>query len=433
MTSFAVRRLQVHLPSRTTGELYQDGYGSTHWVPEPSWARTQLPRLGLDFYRAPGRRQVAQDLPPWFENLLPERESPLRARLTAMFGLRDGQSLRLVEALGRELPGAVEVRPASEGSSHSEGSSRELENPVLQGTRRDPSPDEDHPPRPSSLAGIQLKASMSMVGDHLTFGVRSKAGSEWIVKFPGEHAELSEVETATMTWAKQAGFDVPHHCTMPFDALQELPQGWVESSPTIFAIQRFDRRPDGTRVHHEDLCQALGFRPLDKYGDRPPHTIHYEGALKLVLDACGESSARELARRLGFVIASGNTDAHLKNWGLLWGDRVRPDLTPCYDLVCTIAWERYGWQRQGGPRLALWFGTTHRFADIGEEMLNRFAASAQAPWAAEEIHAGIVAARDTLRWIRAPVPQRMREALVEHWKRVPLLRRFAPAGGVFAR
>lgn len=41
-------------------------------------------------------------------------------------------------------------------------------------------------------------------------------------------------------------------------------------------MERFDRRSDGSRVHHEDLCQALGFRPLNKYGDHDD-AIRFEG------------------------------------------------------------------------------------------------------------------------------------------------------------
>lgn len=406
MSPLGMKRGQVHLPGCVTGELTQNRQGKAIWTPDPAWEqRDQLPRLGFDFLRSPGPRIVHQDeVPPWFENLLPKRESPSRARLTSLFGLRGDQSFPLLMALGTELPGALDIRPpaTAEGSP----------------------PDAEEALRPSSLAGMQLKFSMSMVNERLTLGVRSRH-REWIVKFPGEYEELAEVETATMSWASQAGFEVPRHQTVPFDELEGIPDGWVNRTPFVFAIERFDRRLDGTRVHHEDLCQALGLRPLNKYGDRPT-SVRYEGVLRFIHDACGESSGREFARRFGFMIASGNTDAHLKNWGLLWGDRVRPGLVPCYDLVCSIAWEKLGWQRRGGPRLALRIGTTHRFADLDDELLDQFSTETGHSWAGEEIRAGLELARNAYQVIRSPIPPRMDQALREHWNRVPLLKRLGP-------
>ncbi len=421
---------RVELPGVTTGRLIQDRYGRSHWLPDEAWERRgQVPRLGLDFLRRPGPRTANQDLPSWFENLLPERESLLRMRLTSIYGLRDGQSFELLMALGRQLPGAVEVRPDS--GAHAAGPlEREgQDGPVAGGGWIAGEAGEE---RLSSLSGVQLKFSMSMINERLSFGARS-GGSEWIVKFPGNYDELAELEAATMSWASQAGFDVPPHRTVPFDELQGIPEGWVERSPSVFSVERFDRRPDGTRVHHEDLCQALGLRPLNKYGEYPterlgerPVGISYDGVLRFVHDACGENGGRELARRLGFMIASGNTDAHLKNWGLLWGDRVRPTLVPCYDLVCTIAWEKVGWQRRGGPHLALRMGTTHRFADIDEQLLERVSTSSGCAWIAEEVVAGAERARDAFPVLRCPIPRRMQEALREHWSRVPILRRLGP-------
>jgi serine/threonine-protein kinase HipA len=151
--------------------------------------------------------------------------------------------------------------------------------------------------------------------------------------------------------------------------------------------------------------------------------------IRFVHDACGDHDSREFARRLGLMIASGNGDAHLKNWGLLWGDRNRPTLVPCYDLVSTIALENMGWQRRGGPRLALRLGTTHRFADLDDEMLECFASATGCSWAADEIRIGIDQARNAYRALSVSVPKCMASALSEHWRRVPVLRRFGPLRG----
>ena len=107
------KRLVVSLPAHDVGLLTQNRDGMIRWAPDTGWERLgQKPRLGLDFLRVLGPRSHASELPCWFENLLPERESLLRARLSGAYGLREGQSFELLRVLGRDLPGAVEVRAA---------------------------------------------------------------------------------------------------------------------------------------------------------------------------------------------------------------------------------------------------------------------------------------------------------------------------------
>jgi serine/threonine-protein kinase HipA len=407
------KRLVISLPGRIVGVLLQSRQGVTTWVPDDAWEHEgQEPRLGLDFLRKRGRRLHASDLPAWFENLLPERESKLRWRLAAAFGLREGQSFDLLRVLGHDLTGAVEARGHAGADIETPGAEI-LEEPRTVGT-----------PgtwvRLSALAGLQLKFSMSMVNDRLTLSARSN-GAQWIVKLAGpEYEELAEVEAATMTWAKLAGFDVPPHRVVPFDRLDGIPPGWAEGAAPAFAVRRFDRREDGSKIHQEDLCQALDLRPRNKFGDEAPR-VTFEGALRVVQDVCGESGAREMARRIGFMIASGNTDAHLKNWGLLWGDKLRPTLAPCYDLVATIAWSRLGWERTRGPELALRLGGERYFARLTEGVLQHSASRLGHSWGRDEIVEGIDRARDAWAGAVTSAPVRMRTAIERHWESVPLL------------
>jgi serine/threonine-protein kinase HipA len=320
------KTLNASLPGRSVGQLVQSRDGLVRWLPESGWeAEGQHPRLGTDFLRKPGPRRQGTGLLPWFENLLPEPKSDLRRRLCAAHGLRDGQSFALLGALGRDLVGAVEVAelaaPASDEGElqlddSSDGNGESLR--VIQ--------------RMSALAGMQLKFSMSMVSERLSLPARG-VGGQWIVKLPGsEYAELPAVEKATMTWAQQAGFDVPSHFVVEIERLIGVPTGWIPEGTThAFAVKRFDRDDGGDKLHQEDLCQALDLPSSNKYGDVAPY-VSLDGALRFVTDVCGEANGREMSRRIGFTIASGNGDAHLKNWSLRWGNMTRPVLTPCYDF-----------------------------------------------------------------------------------------------------
>jgi serine/threonine-protein kinase HipA len=417
------KRLAVSLPACPVGELSQERTGRVHWKPDASWERNrQEPRLGLDFLRKPGPRSTATDLPCWFENLLPERGTQLRKRLSMIHSLREGQSFELLRALGGDLLGAVEARgdgpwPADDAGPPSSGTGA----PAAEG--------DDLPPRMSALTGVQLKFSMSMVNERLVLAAR-RGHSLWIVKIADrDYDGIASVEQATMTWARHAGFTVPDHFEVPFDRLVGIPEGWTQGRAPAFAVRRFDRREDGSKVHQEDLCQALEVRPSNKYGDGVPG-VSFEGALKVVTDACGEGEGREMARRIGFMIASGNGDAHLKNWGLVWGDSLRPALAPCYDLVATITWEdRLGWKgARPGPELALKLGRRKLFRQLDESALSAFAESTHR-WAEEEVRSGILRARDAWSMVAETAPPRMRAALSDHWRAVPLLVQMGPFAG----
>ena len=58
-----------------------------------------------------------------------------------------------------------------------------------------------------------------------------------------------------------------------------------------------------------------GALPDDKYSG-----ASYEGLAHLVGALCGDEDLLEFVRRVVFVILSGNTDAHLKNWSLIYPD-----------------------------------------------------------------------------------------------------------------
>jgi serine/threonine-protein kinase HipA len=47
-------------------------------------------------------------------------------------------------------------------------------------------------------------------------------------------------------------------------------------------------------------------------------------------------------RRLVFLVLSGNHDAHLKNWALVYPDGLRAHLAPVYDFVATVAYSQFG-------------------------------------------------------------------------------------------
>lgn len=110
---------------------------------------------------------------------------------------------------------------------------------------------------------------------------------------------------------------------------------------TAVVVTRYDRRlgADGiiARVHQEDLCQALGVAPSDKYqnegGPTPAQIVRLlrNGMPPRV----GEDAIRRFADALIWNWLIGGTDAHAKNYSvLLAGDQAR--LAPLYDIASAL-------------------------------------------------------------------------------------------------
>jgi len=110
---------------------------------------------------------------------------------------------------------------------------------------------------------------------------------------------------------------------------------------TAVVVTRYDRI-EGTegaivRVHQEDLCQALGLPPSQKYqneGGPTPAQI-----ARLLRDAMppriGEDAVWRFADALIWNWLIAGTDAHAKNYSLLLaGDQVR--LAPLYDVASAL-------------------------------------------------------------------------------------------------
>lgn len=389
------------------GELERDTHGAVHFTPDAAWLEGgQHPPLGLAFLTNPRVRTArGGGIPAWFENLLPEDKSPLRRWLCKRLGIREGDSGALLAALGRDLPGAVELL----GDIEDDEQDRDADSSAS------PAP---HQLR-FSLAGIQLKLSMIYDGDRYVIPATGEGG-RWIVKIPGERfPELPEVESATMSWARSSGLEVPAHRVLPIASVQGVDPRLLGTPASAFAVERFDRRVDG-RVHQEDFAQALELPPSNKYGDGK-RRIGYGGLLQLVGDAGGPHARQQFLERIAFVIASGNADAHLKNWSFQWDHDHRPRLSPCYDMVATVSWPELD------PELALDFGRIRQFAQLDRPALLRLAKRANFPDAEPIFMAALERARGAWPSVVDQAPQRMRNALAAHWSSVPLL---ASLGGL---
>ncbi|HBQ12319.1 MAG TPA: type II toxin-antitoxin system HipA family toxin [Myxococcales bacterium] len=407
------RRHEVCLSDTLVGLLSQNADGLTQFRFHEDYCRDPShPVLSQSFEddlertyagNAPGA------LPGYFANLLPEGE--LRRVHQGTWKDAADNDLSLLGLLGHDLPGAVVVRGSPPTQTHAPLPASEVQQEL--------SKEIDHGLR-FSLAGVQLKFSMLARNRGLTLPGHGEHG-DWIVKlgnarFPG----LVENEHATMEWARACGFDVPEVRLTPAELLEGLPRRLAPDGSSVFAIRRFDRPAAGVRVHQEDFAQVMARTRAPRGSGRYKYDGKLESIAVLVSALMGSEAYLELVRRVVFVLASGNFDAHLKNWSLTYPDGRTPHLAPLYDQTCTVVWPEHD------RELALKLAGTRRATEVDERLLRLFARKA-----GEDEEQTLLVARQTAERARetfaAEMAPRMqldshRAALVEHWRRVPLLR-----------
>ena len=182
-----------------------------------------------------------------------------------------------------------------------------------------------------SLAGVQMKFSMKEKDGRYQMS-QSGALGDWIIKTPSsKHKNVPLNEFTAMTLALLAGVDIPEIKLVELNKLDYLPQINLPNEQYAFAIKRFDRE-NNTRIHMEDFAQVMVKYPHEKY-----NSANYEQIGKILYEYTGDglANAQQFARRLLINILLANGDAHLKNWSLIYKDKITPELALAYDIVTT--------------------------------------------------------------------------------------------------
>lgn len=217
-----------------------------------------------------------------------------------------------------------------------------------------------------SLAGVQLKFSAVMEASGGLTIQTDGLGGAWILKLPSARFEaVPENEFAMMELARKIGIPVPNLKLVPLSAVEGLPRDIGKMAGSALAVQRFDRTPEGGRIHMEDFAQVFGIYADAKYSKR-----NYTNIAQVLSAESGDDAVMEFTRRLTFSVLIGNADMHLKNWSLLYLDRRTPSLAPAYDYVSTVPY-------LPNDRLALGLGGSKELTGITQDQIRRFADTAR--------------------------------------------------------
>lgn len=155
----------------------------------------------------------------------------------------------------------------------------------------------------------------------------------WLLKFDGVTGNRDReaddpqgyglVEYAYHLMALQAGIHM-NECRL-----------LAENGRRHFVTRRFDRMPDGQKIHRQSLC-ALGHVDFDAAG-----SYSYEQVMEIIQKLeLPPDALKEQFRRMAFNVLVRNHDDHPKNIAFLMNTRGVWSLSPAYDL--TFAYNPHG-------------------------------------------------------------------------------------------
>lgn len=395
MADLSLRTIICGTPA---GTLWQDAQGLVHFKYDEGYHGAPL-SLALPICN---RTYHQQALLPFLFGLLPDSEQQRKA-IARDFGISPNNPVTMLDRIGLDCQGGVQF------------CREERVDDVLARTG-------EYRPLTDHEIALRLKAirsddeatwvgeeeSWSLGGNQGKFalGLRDGAWCSCIGSAPTTHIFKNGVvgfklqalnEFVCMKTAERAGVPTAH-----------VDYRLFEDEPALI-IERYDRTigEDGTilRAHQEDLCQALGVMPFQKY------TADGGPAARDVLTLLGTAPAARLnillfTLMLYFNYLIGGTDAHAKNYSLLLGTEHNVALARMYDVASGFAYDRL--RRHG--RLAMAIGGENRFGRVGSGALERYAQSG--PF--EQFGLGVASCRALMMDLAQEIPISLAEIFDEY-------------------
>lgn len=346
-----------------------------------------------------------QKLHPSLSNLLPE--GSLRELIAQGLKVHVDNEFHILSYLGGDLPGALIAElmdpdevPDSVLSVNGKAKAISFYNLLGEKINQE---------NKFSLAGVQMKFSMKEKDGRYNLS-KGDALGDWIIKTPStKHKDVPVNEYTAMSLASLAGVDIPEIKLVELDKLDSLPQINLPDEKLAFAIKRFDRE-ESSRIHMEDFAQVLVKYPHEKY-----NSANYEQIGRILYEYSGDGLAdvQQFARRLLVNILLANGDAHLKNWSLIYSDKITPRLSPAYDIVTTNVY--IDDERQ----FALNLGKTKGWYEVSYANFQTWAVRSGIPWRVIKPHLDDVMGKARSLWPQAlkdlPMSEQHKIKLKEHW------------------
>lgn len=343
----------------TIGEVARDASGRSRFIYADPW-RQQHDAIPLSL-SMPLVRTAHPHAPidAFMWGLLPDNEQIL-ARWASRFHVSARNVFGVLTHIGEDCAGAIQFVPPERLDALRANGEEDVawlsETDIgdrLRALRQDPSATRragDH--GRFSLAGAQPQTALLLRDGR--WGVPAgRTPTTHILKPPSDafhgHAEN---EHFCLALARRLGLPTAHSEVRRFDG------------EAAIVVTRFDRIKHAVRllrVHQEDFCQALAISPTRKYQNEGGPSPE---AIVDVLRTHSSAPARDVETfidALAFNWLIAGTDAHAKNYALLFGSGGRIRLAPLYDLGSALP---YPSLRQDKLIMAMKIGNTYRLRGI---------------------------------------------------------------------
>jgi serine/threonine-protein kinase HipA len=269
------------------------------------------------------------DVSSFVGNLLPEGEA-VRVAVGDAHGVNGLDPFALIGAIGAECAGAARVGSATFFENEPSPRVRPVEGSELAEIIR------TLPRRPF---GMTRDMRLSLGGNQGKILVVDRGDGQWGLPLdgaPSSHIMKPEPIDLPRGYAANEAYcmTLARHCGLTtVDAAVVNVVGW-----DVYIVSRYDRRvgDDGTisRIHQEDVCQAVGRNGAFKYESSGQHRL--SEIAEVLRRWAPARSIETLLWHMVFHLVIGNTDAHDKNYSLVHSSDGSVDLAPMYDASSTV-------------------------------------------------------------------------------------------------
>ena len=334
-----VTTLAMLMNNEPVGVLSMGSGGEVQFQYEPSWVEQDERPISLSM---PVRLEPYKGQVPYnfIDNLLPDAQD-IRSKLQQRFETDTSRPFDLLSAIGRDCVGAIQLIPASEGNVG--GLSivgKELDEASLAQVLRDNGSLTNYGAHAHedafriSIAGAQFKTGLLYV-DGRWYVPEGTTPTTHIIKLPmgnltfakiGDVDFSSSVENEWLCLLLAREMGLPAADAFIIHAEDER----------ALAVERFDRMPSSNgswlmRLPQEDMCQAFGKAPAQKYeSDGGPGVKEIMGLLENAYDSDDRLLFFDYLL-FNWLIA--NPDAHAKNYSIKLEKEGRYRLCPLYDVI----------------------------------------------------------------------------------------------------
>lgn len=329
-----MRELVAYLDGAETGTFSQDKHGAITFRYSDEIAPGSTP-MSISMPVVPGAQYRNRIARPFLQGLLTDNEQSLGV-LAATYGTSARNPMALLEHVGRDTAGALQLLPPGIGSEDAAlrtGDVRLIDVDQLVSEVVAEASDwmRGRDDIRWSLAGAQPKIALYRDDEGRWALPLDSTPTTHILKPAATGSRHDLNEFITMRAARYLDMDVADHGMFT-----------TARGDHVFVGRRYDRVVINgrlSRLHQEDFAQALGVDPAFKYqSDGGPGVAEFGRLLDLMPSPAQPAARRRLFEALVFSVASVNTDAHAKNYSIVHlGRQMR--LAPLYDLGSNVLYD----------------------------------------------------------------------------------------------